>query len=313
MKKYSQKIILLFLWLAGMFLCPVKGQPAEYYYNMGIARLEQGYFSEAISFFNTAIREQPSYSKAYLARARAKLIAGELAAALSDAGKSCMLDPADAMACYTRACIYNAMGERQKALNDLEEALKKNPALAIAKAEKIITQYLLTGNKHFFKELEEAMEKKPEAWMFYARGMMYTIGKKYRKAIRDFNKTTAMDSLFNAYEVHWNKGYALLQIKHGEEALKEAETAIRLKNGMPKGYFLRGQIHYAQDHFKEALADFETTLRFLPGDGYALLNAGLCYLKLDNLPAACKYFHSSCEQGNQTGCKMAIIHCRKSN
>jgi len=298
------------LWIVITVNC-YSQSAADNNFKLGMIKLNQGYSVEAITFFNSVLKQSPDYSKAYIYRAKAKLILTENSEAMNDINKAISIDKNNPDAYYIRANIYSSQSENEKALADLDKAIKLNSNYQEAIADKYIIKYSQSKDKKIIEELSKEIKKKESPCLLYARGILLNIEEKYGKAMADLTKSLTIDSTFNTFEIYWNKSYSLLQSGKNEEALDEIKNAIRIKPGLAKGYLLRGQVLYDAREYKKALEDFETVLKINAGDSYAVLNSGMCYLKLEDLGKACDCFHNACQSGNENGCKMSVIHCSK--
>jgi Tetratricopeptide repeat len=96
------------------------------YNNIGYALLRQKNYSEAIEYFNKAIRVCAKYDFAYNNRGYCKLQIGQFDGALADIRKACEMNAFNAFAWRNLGAYYLAINEFSTALDYLEEAEKIN-------------------------------------------------------------------------------------------------------------------------------------------------------------------------------------------
>ncbi|HEY5649073.1 MAG TPA: tetratricopeptide repeat protein, partial [Nitrospiria bacterium] len=97
------------------------------YHGMGIERLEQGRFDEAIGFFLEAVRIDPGFERAHVNLGNAYLQKGEPHKARDHYHQALLLNP-DSEVAYNNLGLASYQGERkEEALNYFHQAIKRNP------------------------------------------------------------------------------------------------------------------------------------------------------------------------------------------
>ena len=93
-------------------------------FERGLEDLQSGNAAESIAHFKQAIRLDPQYVNAYVARAFAFLETGHTHAAIADCTTAIRLAPKLPQVFRLRASAYRAQGEHAKAEADLAHALQ---------------------------------------------------------------------------------------------------------------------------------------------------------------------------------------------
>jgi tetratricopeptide (TPR) repeat protein len=116
---------------------------------------------------------------------------------------------------------------------------------------------------------------------------------KYSEAIDCFDYAERMDpNSFNEATLNANKGYALFKLNQHSDALKCYTKAIELRPNDHSYYDNRALALYSNRHFKEALADFQTSITLKP-TYRPFLYSGIISKILDDPQEAINYFEKA--------------------
>jgi len=96
-------------------------------FERGLKDLRNGNSAEAIAHFRRAVRLDPQYVNAYVARAFAFLETGHANAAVADCTTAIRLAPGLPQVFRLRASAYRAQGDTAKAEADLAQAARLTP------------------------------------------------------------------------------------------------------------------------------------------------------------------------------------------
>jgi tetratricopeptide (TPR) repeat protein len=184
--------------------------------------------NEAVAFFTEAIQTRPT-NAAYLQRAAAHQLTGDLKAAIVDCGEAIVLTPTDYVAFNNRGFIHDLAKDYDRAVADFTETIRIKPDCAEA---------------------------------FLNRGNVWSHMKEYDKAVADFSEAIRLrPASWRAYN---NRGMAWRAKKDVDKALPDFSEAIRLEplNGGPR--ISRGQLLSERHEHAKALADFSEAVRLEP-------------------------------------------------
>jgi len=105
---------------------------AESYNNRGIAYSKKGdsaALDRAMADYTQAIQQDPKFVPAYINRARAYRLTGDIDRAIADYTQLVQLDPKFAPAYYNRGIAYRMKGDTDRAIADYGQAIKLDPRL----------------------------------------------------------------------------------------------------------------------------------------------------------------------------------------
>jgi len=177
----------------------IKPNNADAYYNMGIARQQQGNLEEAIKAYNKALSIKPDYADAYNNIGNALQQQGKLEEAIVAYNNVLTLKPDFAEAYYNMGIAHQKQGNLEEAIEAYNKALSIKPDYA--DAYNIMGNVLKGQNK-----LEEAIEAynkalviKPDyADAYYNMGIAFKDQSKLEKAIEAFSKALAIKPDYEA-------------------------------------------------------------------------------------------------------------------
>jgi tetratricopeptide (TPR) repeat protein len=110
----------------------------------GVAEAQAGTLSDALSDFDTAIRQSPRDARIWFNRGAVYARQGQYQLALSDLNKAIQLVPTFARAVRVRADVYIVLKDNTHALDDLDTALALGPPDSVA-LDKRASIYLNSG------------------------------------------------------------------------------------------------------------------------------------------------------------------------
>jgi len=100
--------------------------------NLGIAYARSGDYDRAIGEFDTALRINPNYTRAYISRGNAQLVKRDFERAIANFDQAVRLDPRAASSFMGRATAYDAKGDIDRAIADYDSAIRLDPNLGAA-------------------------------------------------------------------------------------------------------------------------------------------------------------------------------------
>jgi len=184
--------------------------------------------AEAVRRFDEAIRAQPDFVDAYVARAEARrrLIQYELS--LKDCNEVIQLKPDEPRGYNCRGHGLQLLKQYDASLPDFNEAIRLNPKFALAYGNRGTTYDLLQQYDRALHDFNEAIRLMPQNPLFLIkRGNAHSDLKQYGKAIRDYTEAIRLQpNNMNAYRLR-----ALAEEASGDTAGAAADRAhVRSRN-----------------------------------------------------------------------------------
>ncbi len=164
-------------------------------YDRGDALYSKGAYDKAITEFSNAIREDATYTRAYVFRGLARLQKGQLEEAIADFTEAIRLEPTDRIAHEARGVCWNRLGKRDNAIADFTESIRLDPYDAAAYCERGNAWYCRGEFEHAIEDWTAAIRLDPKRIEVYCnRGEAYRIRREYDKAAADVAKAIATDA-----------------------------------------------------------------------------------------------------------------------
>jgi len=246
------------------------GETAESYYDEGVTASMKGDFRQAIAFFERAIQLDNTYAAAY-----------------HQLGK-----------CYLR------LGKAKKAVVFLTEVTHKKPGMTPAQVDLGYALLELGSIQEARNVFNGIVSLKPD----HARAQLGLAYCAFREGLWEPAVLLAQTAI-NAGGAHFGALFLLGRaatlagrIDIATETFKRAETliekSIETNPDAPEGYYLRGEVHFAQESFPNAIDNYRAAEeRAQPDVRYSaygesftqldtLVKRGLCYQRLGNVDAA---------------------------
>jgi S1-C subfamily serine protease len=137
------------------------------FFLIGVDRFNRGNLGGSIEAMNRAIKLDPRYTKAYLARASANFMSKRIGAALADADLAIASDPQSAIA-YAGKCLFlSEFGKQGEALGACDRAVKLAPKNAMAYNIKGLVELRLKNYSVATADLERAIDLNPNLYYAY--------------------------------------------------------------------------------------------------------------------------------------------------
>ena len=199
----------------------------EFYYALGEAYSKTGDDSQAIHWYDEALRRRPDYPKAQQELGIALIAAGQLPRAVEVLEKAAASPSVETVALSDLGGAYLKLGNPERALQVLDRALAMNPD----SPEGHNFMGLLLGQKEDWagaeKNLREAIANQPDmAEAHFNLANLLARAKNYSEAQYHFQKAIANKPEYA--EAHHNYGLLLVLMGSYNKALIELREAVRL-------------------------------------------------------------------------------------
>ncbi len=210
-------------------------------------------FSDPISFYTSAINENPNNIINLVVRGTIYYDQGNLQKAMLDFDNAIRAHSSYSLPYYNKGLIYETLNDHYQAENSFSTALKYDT---------------LYKENNFLQEspyLNLSSEK--------------IILGKYAEAIVILKNATRKYPANST--IHINLGLAYYYSAKYDSALAEYNKGIEPGNGMPQYYNSRGMVKYYLKDYEGAVADLTTEININPNIGEAYYFRGLAYSKLN--------------------------------
>ncbi|MBH8565042.1 tetratricopeptide repeat protein [Nostoc sp. CENA67] len=203
------------------------------YYKQGHAAYQTKNYEQAVADFSEAIKQQPTYVKAFVNRGNARYNLKDYEGALVDYSEALQINPHEVKALVNRGNAHYMLAEYS---NDPD------------------TEY-----KQAIADYNQALQvNKNEAEAYIRRGIVYSEIAKYsaqtlkdfKQAIADFTRAIALNSSkAEAYFQRASTRYQMAQYsgdfnQEYQRALSDFDQALLLNNKLAKVYLKRGMLRY---------------------------------------------------------------------
>lgn len=112
--------------------------------------------------------------------------------------------------------------------------------------------------------METPEEEPPTADSLKELGNKAVKNNKFEEAILHYAHAIKLDP--ENYTLYSNRSFAFLKLKHYYFALDDAHQTINLNPSWPKGYFRKGEVEFATEHYTDAYESYREALKLKPDD-----------------------------------------------
>jgi tetratricopeptide (TPR) repeat protein len=204
-------------------------------------------YSEAISWYDKAIKIDPNLSQAWNNKGTAFGILEKYQEATECFEKALEIDPNDAKAWNNKGIVLDKLGKYQEAIEHYDKATEFEPNGAYA---------------------------------WYNKGSVLSILGKYQEAIEHYDKAIGIDPNYtNAWN---NKGLAFDKLGKYQEALESYDKAIKIDPDHTVAWNGKGSALYQLGRYQEAIKSYDKALEIDPNLAVARKNRDRAYKQLGN-------------------------------
>ena len=248
----------------GYFTGRIQDNPRDAYAFLARAnawRLK-GELQIAIKDYDEALRLNPSPG-AYNHRGIALILLREYDKAVADFTEAIRLFPKHTSALSNRGYAWVALGEDDKAVADFTEAIRLNPEAVRARVGRGHARQMLKEYNSAIADLNEAIRLDPTfAPAYFRRGNAWLAKKDHDRAIADYSEALRLaPKQADAYAC---RGIAWNEKKEYDRAVADFDAALALNPHSPSTYNNRGNARLARKEYAKAIADYDAALRINP-------------------------------------------------
>jgi tetratricopeptide (TPR) repeat protein len=210
---------------------------ARSHFESGKQHYSKGDWDKAIAEYSEAIRLDPSFGRALIHRAVAKLQKADNTGAIDDCTAAIRLNPNEPWAFYNRGNARVALQQEEEAIKDLTEAIRLAPNTSV---------------------------------FFAVRGCAFAELGKNRDAISDCSEAIRLDP--KSPVAFRSRGLAYLKMGEHEKCIDDSTEAIRLRPGYADAFYDRISAYQSARRFDDAMRDARKVVEKFPKDARAQFN-----------------------------------------
>jgi tetratricopeptide (TPR) repeat protein len=256
-----------------MMTTSLKGHDPYVYNYLGLIEYKLKNPTVALTYFDSAIRQEPKEPDFYVNRGLAKEMAND-STSIADFEKALVLKPDHTLARHNK----EAFNAKKKQSMSVEERL----GMTIEADSTMLYPYLERAQQRF------------EAGYFEG-------------ALDDYNQAAEMAP--DNFEILFARGLTKEKLKNYEGALSDYTKAITLKEDYPKAWLSRGNVLMKLEKYDEAIEDYNVALVYEADYPFAFYNRGMAKVKLKKNAEACSDFKRAEELGMKVDAKIKSKIC----
>ena len=219
--------------------------------------------------------------------------------------KAVELDPTFATAYGYLAGSHSWLGN----IRARDEAIKKAKALSHKVTEK--ERLLIEANYAGFVErdrekrlriIQQASQKYPKEKLFHGwLGTIYRYGRKYDKALEEYNKALELDP--NYGEAHNELGYMYADMRNFEKSIEHFKKYVSLNPGDANPLDSTAEAYFLMGRLDEAISKYKEALEVKPDFSGVSLKIGYIYALKEDYPEAMKWVDKEIAMATSPGVK----------
>jgi tetratricopeptide (TPR) repeat protein/V8-like Glu-specific endopeptidase len=236
---------------------------------IGVDRFNRSNLGGSIAAMNEAIKLNPRYPKAYLARAAANFMFARIGAALADADLAIKSDPNSAIAHGGKCFFLSEFGKNAEALGVCDRAVKLDPKNALSYNARGLVALRLGNYSGAAADLQQAIALNPNIYYAYnnlaitraAQGNNLEALALSRRSVQIAPQSAGARAFL---------GEMLVKNRQYQQALAELNRALGMNPRQHKVYKYRSIAHQALGNLAQAKLDAQLAKQFAIGqpDGF---------------------------------------------
>uniref|UniRef100_A0A803KY54 Suppressor of RPS4-RLD 1 n=1 Tax=Chenopodium quinoa TaxID=63459 RepID=A0A803KY54_CHEQI len=258
----------------------------------GIAEVNEGRYTYAISIFDQILKEDPNYPEALIGRGTAYAFQRELDAAIADFTKAIETNPSAGEAWKRRGQARAALGDSAGAIDDLSKALEFEPNSADILHERGIVNFKFKDFGSAVKDLSTCvkLDKGNKSAYTYLGLSLSSIGE-YKRAEESHMKALEFDRDFLEAWTHLTQLYQ--DLANTAKAFECLTRALEIDGGYAKAYYLRGLLHHGMGDHRNAIKDISMALNIESSNVECLYLRASCHHALGQFKEAVKDYDAA--------------------
>ena len=261
-------------------------------YTQGLTEMKKGAFTEAIKFFDEALKIDPTLVECLVDRGKCLSWTGKPKLALADLTKALVLKPNNPKALCNRGGVY--AGQLRKfdlAIADFSKAIELNPKYADAYHFRASSYKAQVKYKLALVDYTMAIELAPKDSKHYlARADINQKMSKGTEAEADFTKAIELSP--KNYMAFFFRGNFYDRQKKLDLALKDFSKVIELNPRVDRAFLRRADIYKRQKKHALQVADLDKVLALKPKLVHTHYDKGIALMALGKREEAIKSFNT---------------------
>lgn len=267
-------------------------------YHKASALFDQKDYIGAVALLDSVLAKDDSFDEAYFMRGSSNFNLGNFEAAVADYDKVISMEHKnDPEAYFYRGdCFYN-LDQYDKAIKDFTMAVTLKPAYARAFHFRANT-WLASGNiDSALVDYQRSINIDPnQAGPYYGLANYYSNVPDYEQAIALYSKAIELEPQADYY---FNRGLVHYLENDFDNAIADFTNTVSLDKTYMQAYVMRGNSKDELGFGADALVDFDEAIRLDPTYGSAYFNRGITRKSQGDTKGACEDFHKALELGYQ--------------
>lgn len=219
--------------------------------------------AEAVKDFSSVISLNPRNYRALNFRASCYATLENWPLALKDYNKQIELSPRASSAYRNRSYVYRRMGRTDLAQKDLAmvEDLRWNRAMGVPAREKTPETQI--------EECTRGLKTQPNSRELYlVRGLTYKQTQKYALAVQDLTKGLSIDpekSLrhinYNMDQIYYDRANCYENLHQYNKAIADYDAILKMDDDAEEAFLYRGDCYFKLGNYEKAVADYTETIK----------------------------------------------------
>ncbi len=276
----------------------------------GRLKAQSGYYTQAIESYNEAIRQNPGFHAAYIARGDAKIALGNLQGAIEDYNKAIEIN-ADSFRGYCKR------GEAKIKLKDIQGALEDiNKSIQIKDNfhEAYISRgeiKIKTGNPSgAIADFNKAIALAPDSMdAYHKRSVAKMKLKDFTGMLEDLDKAIGIDN--RVPHLYFERGFAKTQLRDIAGSINDFDKAIKLNLKFTNAYIKKGDSMFFLKNYNGAVKAYSGAIELDAKRGSNYYKRGLARLLTGQKDAGCRDLHKAQELGVKMAADKILQLCSK--
>jgi len=283
---------------------------AEWYIQLGNARLRSGEPRKAATAYEHAVQSKPQSVRALQALAQALRASGDVTRADEVLRRATQLAPSEAASWYQLATLTFESGRFTEALEQMEKATKLDPDLPGAYSTMAATRAAAGQWDAAQAALREALRIDPyDAVAWDLRGRALAEKGQFPESLYNFAKANYYRPNFAPYLYEY--GVALSSAGELDRAREMADAALKADPKLAEAHVLRGRLLVQKRQLPEAANEYREAIGLRPDFARARLDLASVLAAQGNMEQAVEQLREASKSNDPETARLAVDALRR--